>query len=563
MNKLDLVHMLVVDNFAHNKARRSSNLLEPIRRLIKKGDNMSWVERWVFSTNHKDIGTLYLIYGTLSALLGTMFSVILRAEISDSGTQYLNENHNLFNMIITGHGILMIFFFVMPVLIGGFGNWMLPIMIGAADMSFPRLNNISYYLLLPSFILLISSTLIEDGAGTGWTVYPPLSSIQFHSSGAVDLAIFSLHLAGISSMLGAMNFITTVINMRSNGMVWHEVPLFVWAVIVTAILLVLSLPILAGGITMLLMDRNVNTSFFEPAGGGDPVLFQTLFWLFGHPEVYIIVLPAFGIISQTVAYYSNKPIFGYIGMIYAILSIGILGFIVWAHHMYTVGLDVDTRAYFTAATMIIAIPTGIKVFSWLATLYGGSLLLTTPMLFTIGFVFLFTLGGVTGVILSNASLDIALHDTYYVVAHFHFVLSLGAVFGVFVGFYHWYKNIVGFKYNENLAAAHFWTLFVGVNVTFIPQHWIGLAGAPRRYSDFPDAFSGWHTLSSLGSVISLASVLLLAIVIGDSLLRQEIPQNDVPVEFMNNIKVDSTLDVFQNNPPLLHSFVESNVVKNW
>lgn len=506
------------------------------------------ISRWIFSTNHKDIGTMYIGFGIIAGLIGGLFSVIFRAQLSIPGNNLIDAQ--VHNALVTGHGMIMVFFMIMPALYGGFGNWFVPLMIGAPDMAFPRMNNISFWLLPFSFILLLISALIRDSAGVGWTMYPPLSSDVAHPGVGVDFLILSVHLIGISSILGAINLIVTTLNMRISGMGMLQMPLFVWSILVTSILIIIAVPVLAGAITMLLLDRNFGTTFFKPQGGGDPVLYQHLFWFFGHPEVYIVILPGFGIISQVISTFSKKPVFGYLSMVSAMLIIGLIGFFVWAHHMFTVGLDVDVLIYFTAATMIIAVPTGIKVFSWIATMWGGSIELKTPMLFAIGFILVFTFGGVTGVILSNSVIDKSLHDTYFVVGHFHYTMSLGALYSAFSGFYYWIGKISGRQYIEILGKIHFWITFIGTNLTFFPMHFLGMAGMPRRIVDYPDAFFHWNMVASIGSFISFAGALFFIYIVFYTLFKGEKCPANPWGPYAN------TLEWTVSSPPPFHSFDE-------
>ena len=510
--------------------------------------------RWFMSTNHKDIGTLYLIFAIFAGIIGGAISGMMRMELAEPGIQYLqlwsgeqgDAALHLWNVLVTAHGFTMVFFVVMPAMVGGFGNWFVPLMIGAPDMAFPRLNNISMWLLVPGFVLLMGSV-FAGGAGTGWTLYAPLATYG-EPGPAVDMAILSIHIAGMSSILGAINIITTIFNMRAPGMTLHKMPLFVWAVLITAFMLLFALPVLAAALTMLITDRNFGTAFFDPAGGGDPILYQHLFWFFGHPEVYIMILPGFGMVSQIVATFSKKPVFGYLGMVYAMVAIAVVGFVVWAHHMFTVGLSVNTKMYFTAASMVIAVPTGIKIFSWLATMWGGSVTFKTAMMFAMGFVVMFTIGGVTGVALANGGVDTYMQDTYYVIAHFHYVLSLGAVFSLFAAFYYWFPKMSGRMMNETLGQIHFWVFFAGVNLIFFPMHFLGLEGMPRRIPDYPDAYAYWNHVASLGYAVMATGILVFFINLFWSLKAGRIAGDNPWGEGA------TTLEWTLSSPPPYHQF---------
>jgi cytochrome c oxidase subunit 1 len=539
-------------------------------------DERGFFTRWFMSTNHKDIGIIYLFTAGFVGLLSVIFTMYMRLELMEPGVQYMcmegmrfvadaaapcTPNGHVWNVTVTAHGILMMFFVVIPALFGGFGNYFMPLQIGAPDMAFPRLNNLSFWLYVAGTSLAIASVFAPGGdnqlgAGVGWVLYPPLSNNE--PGYAMDLAIFAVHLSGASSILGAINIITTFLNMRAPGMTMHKVPLFAWSIFVTAWLILLALPVLAGAITMLLTDRNFGTTFFVPSGGGDPVLYQHILWFFGHPEVYIIVIPAFGIISHVVATFSRKPVFGYLPMVYAMVAIGVLGFVVWAHHMYTVGMSVTQQSYFMLATMVIAVPTGIKIFSWIATMWGGSIEFKTPMLFAIGFIFLFTVGGVTGIVLSQAPVDRAYHDTYYVIAHFHYVMSLGAVFGIFAGVYFYIGKMSGRQYPEWAGKVHFWMMFIGSNITFFPQHFLGRQGMPRRYIDYPEAFALWNQVSSYGAFLSFASfVFFIGIVFYTLLAGRRVTENNYWNEYAD------TLEWTLPCPPPEHTFEQLPKQSEW
>ena len=448
--------------------------------------------RWLFATNHKDIGTLYLLFSFTMLLSGGALALLIRLELFEPGLQFFRPE--LFNQFTTMHGLIMVFGAIMPAFVG-FANWMIPLQIGASDMAFARMNNFSFWLMPPAALLLVGSFFVPGGAtAAGWTLYAPLS-VQMGPG--MDMAIFAMHIMGASSIMGSINIIVTILNMRAPGMTLMKMPMFCWTWLITAYLLIAVMPVLAGAITMVLTDRHFGTSFFSAAGGGDPVMYQHIFWFFGHPEVYIMILPAFGIISHVVPAFARKRLFGYSSMVYATASIAILSFIVWAHHMFTTGMPVTGQLFFMYATMLIAVPTAVKIFNWIATMWRGSMTFETPMLFAIGFIFVFTIGGFTGLMPAVAPIDIQLQDTYFIVAHFHYVLVAGSLFA---GFYYWGPKWSGFMYDEMRGKIHFWGSLIFFNVTFFPMHFLGLAGMPRRYADYPTQFTDFNAVASLGAL---------------------------------------------------------------
>ncbi|RRQ22112.1 cytochrome c oxidase subunit I [Thiohalobacter thiocyanaticus] len=507
------------------------------------------LSRWLFTTNHKDIGTLYLLFALLMFFVGGSMAMAIRAELFEPGLQFVNPM--FFNSLTTMHALVMIFGAVMPAFVG-LANWLIPMMIGAPDMALPRMNNWSFWILPFAFTLLLSTFFMEGGAPAGgWTIYPPL---VLQTGDAFPFLIFAIHLMGISSIMGAINVVVTILNMRAPGMTMMKMPLFVWTWLITAYLLIAVMPVLAGAVTMLLTDKFFGTSFFTAAGGGDPVMFQHIFWFFGHPEVYIMILPAFGIVSQIIPTFARKPLFGYSSMVYATASIAFLSFIVWAHHMFTVGMPLAGELFFMYATMLIAVPTGVKVFNWVSTMWRGSMTFETPMLFALGFVVMFTIGGFSGLMLAIAPVDFQYHDTYFVVAHFHYVLVTGAVFAIMAGAYYWLPKWTGNMYNETLGKWHFWLSTISVNVLFFPQHFLGLAGMPRRIPDYSIQFAEFNMISSLGGfAFGLSQLLFVYIVFstirGGARATDEVWDNPEGLEW--------TL----SSPPPYHSFTTAPEVK--